>query len=486
MDKVLFVSSEAVPFAKTGGLGEVAGSLPLYLRKQGVDVRVIMPKYGSIDPSLQQKMRLLKTYTTAVAWRNQYCGIFRLDYKGVPFYFIDNEFYFKRDGVYGYYDEAERFVYFCRAVLEGLPYLDFEPEILHCHDWQSGLVPLLLQTCYREDPDKQGIKTVFTIHNLKYQGIFTHWILHNILGLGDEFFTKDELEYHGEVNLMKAGIIHSDVLSTVSTSYAAEIKYPFFGEGLDGLVREKESKLIGILNGLDYEAYDPQTDPYIAVNYENDNPLAVVEQKKKNKVRLQKELGLPINERVPLLGIVSRLTAQKGLDLLVHILEELLSLELQLVILGTGEDKYEDILTDAARRHPVGMRVKLSFDEGLARRIYASSDIYLMPSLFEPCGLSQMIALRYGSLPVVRETGGLKDTVLSYSEVTGEGNGFSFTNYNADDFFFTIRRALSLYRKEEVWAKIVGNALNTDCSWENSARAYHMLYRKLKGQEGTP
>lgn len=469
--KILFASSEAVPFVKSGGLGEVAGTLPRALRLEGHRVGVILPEYASIAPDYKKRMTLLGKITVPVAWRRQYCGIKHLEYEGVSFYFLDNEYYFKREGQYGYFDDAERFAFFCRAVLQAVPYLHFSPDLIHCHDWQSALIPLFLQACYRHSVKS---KTIFTIHNLKFQGVFTHWVLHNILGLGDEHFTSDKIEYHGQVNFLKAGIVYSDFMTTVSRTYAEEIKHPYYGEGLDGLIRAHEKKLAGIVNGIDYHDYNPQTDPRLAVNYRNP-----AQGKSLNKTRLQQELGLETNENTPLLAMVSRLTAQKGLDLLIHIVDEILWEEVQLVILGAGDAAYENILSQLASRHRQKMRLVLGFDEGLARRIYASSDIFLMPSMFEPCGLGQLIALRYGALPLVRETGGLKDTILSYNEITGEGNGFSFTNYNAHDFLFTVKRALSYYQKKEIWNMLMNNAVNCDYSWEKSAREYSRLYSSL-------
>jgi starch synthase len=406
-----------------------------------------------------------------VSWRNQYCGIKQLEHEGITHYFLDNEFYFKRDGFYGYFDDAERFTFFCRAVLEALPHYGFIPDIIHCHDWQTALVPLFLKEFYNENI---SAKTVFTIHNLKFQGTFTHWILHNILGLGDHYFTSDKLEYNGEVNLLKAGIVYCDRLTTVSKTYANEIMYPFYGEGLDGLIRAYEYKMKGILNGVDYNEYNPETDPYIYVKYKNE-----IEKKRLNKTKLQEEFDLPLKSNIPLLGIVSRLTSQKGLDLLIHILDELLHEELQLVIVGTGDREYEQALVQAANHHTKKLRVVLKFDEGLARKVYAAADIFLMPSLYEPCGLGQIIALRYGALPLVRETGGLKDTIVSYNEINGEGNGFSFTNYNAHDFLYTIRRAHKLYKKKKIWTRIMEDAFNSNYSWDSSAQEYLKLYREL-------
>jgi len=468
------VVSEAVPFLKTGGLGEVTGSLPKALRRLGCEVGVMMPKYGLISEEYRAKMQPETSFAVPLAWRRLYCGLESLELDGVKFYFLDNEYYFRRDGVYGYFDEAERFAFFSRAVLEALPYLDFKPDILHCHDWQSGLVPFLAKAFYKEKPRCGRVKTVLTIHNLKYQGIFTHWILENILGLGSEYFTPDRFEYHGQVNLLKAGIVYCDRLTTVSGSYAEEIKYPFYGEGLDGVIREHQGKLRGILNGLDYDEYDPLTDRHLFCNYRDS-----LEEKSENKLRLQAGWGLAVSRDIPLLGMVTRLTEQKGLDLLIHILEEMLTLDLQLVILGAGEGKYEAILAQTACRFPEKLKVKLGFDEGLARRIYAASDLFLMPSLYEPCGISQLIAMRYGALPVVRETGGLKDTVRPYNCLSGEGTGFSFSNYNAHELLFTIKRALEVYGDRTVWNRLFRAAGGANFSWSKSAGEYGRLYEEM-------
>lgn len=474
MIKVLFIAAEAIPYMKTGGLGEVVGSLPKALLKQGIDVRIIIPKYRDLNPAYREKMVFRKDFDVPLAWRKQYGGILTLEEEGLVSYFLDNEYYFKRDGFYGYYDEAERFAYFSRAVLRSLPFLDFKPDIVHCHDWHTGLIPLFLKSFYQEDEFYRNIKSVFTIHNLKYQGLFSHWILGDLLDLSQRYFTPDKLEYHGQVNFMKGGIVFADQVTTVSKTYAEEIKSAYYGEGLDGILRNHSYKLRGILNGIDYQDYNPQTDPRLKVRYTNRQGKML------NKLKLQKELGLIEKENIPLLAIVSRLTEQKGLDLFLHIFEEIIQEDFQLVILGTGEKKYEDFFQDKAYHHGKKVKALIKFDEGLARRIYASADILLMPSKFEPCGLSQMIALRYGALPLVRETGGLKDTVIPYNEYTQEGNGFSFTNYNAHDLMFTMRKALKLYKNKATWEKIVNNALLSDFSWDESALKYLALYEQLK------
>lgn len=473
---VLFIASEAAPFIKTGGLGDVTGSLPRALHKKGLDVRVVIPKYGVIAADWFKGLAPKAVYTVPLAWRKQYCGLFETEYQGIPHYFVDNEFYFKRNGVYGYFDEAERFAFFCKAVLEGLPYFGYLPQILHCHDWHAGLIPVFWRAFYRQYRFYARLKTVFTIHNLKYQGVFTHWILENILGLGQEYFQNDSLEYNGQVNCLKGGILYADGLTTVSPTYAREIRRPFYGEGLDGLLRQQEYKLHGILNGIDDLEYNPRTDPALACHYSAADPAG----KLPNKLRLQKELGLAVDEEIPLAAVVSRLTPQKGLDLLVRILDEMLSEHnLQFVILGTGDYRYERAFTEYAGRYPRQMKTLLKFDEELSHQIYAASDLLLMPSLFEPCGLSQMIALRYGCIPVVRETGGLKDSVTPFNADTKTGNGFSFYPFNAHELLFTLQKALKLYRQKEVWRHLVRNALASDLSWDRSAERYLELYRSL-------
>lgn len=475
MVRVLLIASEAVPFAKSGGLGEVAGSLPQALSDAGADIRVVLPKYGDIPEEYKTQMNHLGSVTVPLGWRRQYCGINRLEHKGIIFYFLDNEYYFKRSGYYGYYDEAERFAFFCRGVLQSLGEIQFRPDILHCHDWQSSLIPVFLRAFYEDVPGYKDIKTVLTIHNLKYQGIFPHGVLSDVLDLSERYFTGDKMEFYGQVNYLKSGIVFSDMITTVSPGYAAEIKYPFFGEYLDGLIRQHQDRLYGILNGIDYQEYNPAIDPSVYVNYGEYG-----KDKRANKLKLQEEMGLPVNKDTPLLAIVSRLTFQKGLDLLLHILDELMSLDVQLVILGAGEEKYERIFSERTSRYRKKFRLNLEFNETLARRIYAASDVFLMPSLFEPCGLGQMIALRYGSIPIVRETGGLRDTVIPFNEFTGEGNGFCFSNYNADDFLYTIKRALDFYKQKEIWAHIVKNAQMSDYSWGRSAREYLGLFERLK------
>lgn len=476
MLKVLFVASEAAPFAKTGGLADVAGSLPKALRAQGIDARVAMPKYGAIPEKYQEQMQFLFDTSVDVSWRKQYCGVLQLEQDGVPVYFVDNERYFKRDGFYGYEDDAERFAFFSRAVLDMLPQIDFMPDIIHCNDWHTGPVGVFLKLLYQGDEKYAKIKSVFTIHNLKYQGVFAKQIMSDVLGLDWKYFNNGDLEFFDAVNYMKGGIVYADAVTTVSHTYAEEVQYPYFGEKLDALLRSRAGALHGILNGIDYEEYDPKSDLHIFVPYDQENLPGKVD----NKVKLQEQLNLPARRDVPMLAIISRLVAAKGVDLVAHIADELLTDEdVQLVVLGTGERQYEDLFRSLAWRYPKKVSANILFYNELAHRIYAASDLFLMPSQYEPCGIGQLIALRYGAVPVVRETGGLKDTVEPYNKYARTGNGFTFANYNAHELLFAIKRALGLYGDTSQWDSLVKNAMLGDYSWRQSAQRYKELYASL-------
>jgi starch synthase len=473
---VLMIAAEAVPFVKSGGLADVIGSLPKALTAAGeADVRVMLPKYEDIPEAWLAKLKPLGSFSVQVGWRHQYCGIETLTHEGITYYFLDNEYYFRRRGLYGYGDDSERFAYFCQAALEAIPRLDWTPEVLHCHDWHTALVPVFLKAHYAAWNELySGIKTVFTIHNLKYQGVFGYGVLRDLLNLGDEHFHANALEFYGAVNYMKGALNYSDSITTVSPTYAAEIQTPHYGEGLDGTLRHRRTVLQGIVNGIDYDAFDPMTDPHLKVNYRK-SP----KKKLQNKTALQEELGLPVREDVPMLSIVTRLVEQKGLDLIAHVLEELLREDIQLVVLGAGDALYEKLFRDAAYHHPKRLATRLLFDEGLARRIYAGSDLFLMPSKFEPCGIGQMIAMRYGTVPIVRETGGLADTVQAYNQYTGEGHGFSFTHYNAHEMLDTVKNALIVYRDAAQWERVTDNMSKQDFSWTVSAKQYIELYESL-------
>lgn len=476
MIKVLYAAAEVVPFVKTGGLADVAGSLPKALKAQGLDIRVVLPKYGQIPEKYRERMVHVYDGALPVAWRSKYVGVDSLQLDGITYYFIDNEEYFRRDRCYGYEDDAERFSFFCRAALNLLSELDFWPDIIHANDWHAGLIPVLLRLEHMGDSRYEAIRTLFTIHNLKYQGIFPKDTMTDVLGLDWRYFQNGDMEFYDAVNFMKGAIIYSDCITTVSRTYAQEIQYEYFGEGIDGLLRARRDRLFGIVNGLDYDIYNPRTDENIFETYDVDT----LDRKVDNKVALQRALGLPESRRVPMLALVSRLVPPKGLDLGMRIFDELLQHEdMQLVVLGTGDKVYEDWFRGLAWRFPTKVSVNIGFSNMLAQRIYAASSHFLMPSCYEPCGIGQLIALRYGSIPVVRATGGLKDTVQPYDKYTGQGNGFLFANYNAHEFMFAIKKALSLYKNLLLWRQVVENAMRSDYSWTKSAQEYRTLYEDL-------
>lgn len=473
--KVLCVTSECYPFAKSGGLADVLYALPKAMVKEGVDARVIMPLYGSIDSKYRDAMEDVTIFDVQVGWRRQYCGIKKLYMDGVTFYFVDNEYYFNRSELYGHYDDGERFAYFCRAVLESIPRLGFQPDVLHCNDWHTGAIGPLLKEHYMDNPRCNNLKLVFTIHNLQYQGIFPKEVLSDLLSLPDTYMAEDKMEFYGNVNFMKGGINFADLITTVSPTYAMEIKYSFFGERLEGLLKSKEQHLRGILNGIDNDIFNPETDDDIYQKY----GIKTRDKKVINKIKLQEELGLPVNPDVPMVGLISRLVRQKGIDLISHVIKEILANDLQLVVLGNGEERYESLFEYYGWACPDKVSANITFNHALAQKIYAASDIFMMPSLFEPCGIGQMIALRYGALPIVRETGGLKDTVTPYNEYTQRGNGFTFSNYNAHEMLFTLEKALSVYKEKDKWDQLVKNAMQAENGWEKSAQAYKEIYDKL-------
>lgn len=477
---VLFVVSECVPFVKSGGLADVAGALPKQLRKLGIDIRVIMPKYETIAEKYKKEMKKIAQLVVRVGWRRQYCGIEMFEYEGVIYYFVDNEYYFKRHQLYGHYDDGERFSYFCRAVLDALPAIPFRPDIIHCHDWHTGMIPFLLREEYRKNSFYEQIRTVFTIHNLQFQGIFPREILGDLLNLSDRYFTIEHLEFYGNVSFMKGALVAADIITTVSPTYKEEIQTEYYGERLDGLLRARQRDFIGILNGIDDEMYNPKTDPFIAVPYD----IHTITRKQMNKRALQQYFGLSIREDVPIIAMVTRLTKQKGLDLVKCVFHEIIAEDVQFILLGTGDKEFEQFFHYMAETYPDKVKVYIGFNEELAHKIYAGADLFLMPSKFEPCGLSQMIALRYGTIPIVRETGGLNDTVQSYNEFTGEGNGFSFTNFNAHDMLYTIRRALTFYKEKQIWEKLMKEAMSRDYSWGQSALKYNKVYADLMAGSG--
>ncbi len=472
---ILFVTSEAVPFSKTGGLADVAFALPKALRKENVDIRVVVSKTFDLPDTIADREEYLDTFYVDVGWRKQYVGLSRIEHEEIPYYFIDNEYYFRRDGLYGHYDDGEKFSYYCRSVLEAIRHMDFKPDVIHLNDWHTGMIPVLLNEHYRHDPLYENIKTVFTIHNLKYQGVFGPEILNDLLGIGPGHFYSGGMEFHGGVSFMKSGINFADAITTVSETYADEIQYPFFGENLDGLLRDRRDVLHGITNGVDHDIYDPRKDPHIKWKYDSRG----LKKKRENKRELQERLGLPVSEFTPMIGMVTRLANMKGLDLIEHVMEEMMALDVQFVVLGTGEAHYENMLRYYQDKYPGKVRALIEFNVGLSHQIYAGSDLFLMPSLFEPCGLGQQIALRYGTLPIVRETGGLKDTVEPYNVYTDEGNGFSFANYNAHEMLTAIESAVQVYEDRRAWNKIVRRAMKSDTSWKKSAQKYMAVYQDI-------
>ena len=480
MKKILFAASESVPFIKTGGLADVVGSLPKWFDKKEYDVRVIIPKYMCIDEKWKSKMQYVDHFYMDLCWRRQYVGIMQMELDGVTYYFIDNEYYFSGPKPYGdvRYD-LEKFAFFSRAVLSALPVIGFRPDIIHCHDWHTGLIPVYLKDSFAYSEFYQGIKSIMTIHNLKFQGVWDINTIKDIAGLSDYYFTSDKLKDYDNGNYLKGGIVYADWVTTVSDTYAEEIKMPFYGEGLDGLLRARSNCLSGIVNGIDYDEYNPETDENIAKNYSVAN---FRKEKVKNKVALQKELGLEVDPKKMMIGLVSRLTDQKGLDLVAYIMDELCSDAIQFVVLGTGEDRYENMFRHFDWKYGQSVSANIYYSEAMSHKIYAACDAFLMPSLFEPCGLSQLMSLRYGTVPIVRETGGLKDTVEPYNEFEGTGTGFSFANYNAHEMLGTIRYAEKVfYDKKRDWNKIVERGMKVDFSWKTSAEKYKNLYDNLIG-----
>ena len=475
--KILFAASESVPFVKTGGLADVVGALAPVLAAEGHDVRVVIPEFGAIPQEYTNQMTHVCDFEVQLGWRRQYCGIEKLEKDGVTWYFMDNKFYFGRPYIYGMGgDEYERFGFFCRGVLNMLPLIDFQPDVIHAHDWQSGMIPALLKIQYAHLPFYANIRTIFTVHNLQYQGIFGIREVQDVLGLGDSLWTDDKLECFGCANFMKAALVYSDCITTVSPSYSEEIQTAYYGERLDGLLRARKNVLHGVLNGIDMDEYNPATDKRIAAAFTVDDP----DGKKKCKKALQEELGLDVKPDVPVIGMVGRLSNQKGLDLVDYVIADMMRLDIQLVVLGMGEGRYFNLFSWAETEYKGRVAARFTMDHALAHRIYAGTDMFLMPSQFEPCGLSQMIAMRYGTVPIVRETGGLRDTVLSYNDFTGEGNGFTFFNYNAHDMLHTIERATDFYRNHpDVWKKLQERGMKGDYSWTHSAKEYIKLYQAL-------
>ena len=478
MKRILFAASECVPFIKTGGLADVVGSLPKCFDKRYFDCRVILPKYKAIGEKYSGQMQYITNFYMDLNWRQQYVGIFKMEYEGITFYFIDNEEHFSGDQIYdGMPWDLEKYAYFSKAVLSVLPTLDFRPDVIHCHDWQTGLLPVYLHERFQDNPFYQGIKSVMTIHNLKFQGVWDVKTIQDITGLDKSYFAPDKLEAYGDANYLKGGIVYADRITTVSKTYAEEIQTPFYGERLDGLMRARNNCLTGIVNGIDYDEYNPATDSFVEKNYDI---KSFRKEKVKNKKALQKELGLDQDDRKFLIGIVSRLTDQKGFDLIAYMMDEMCQQDLQFVVLGTGEERYENMFRHFAWKYQGKVAANIYYSEAMSHKIYASCDAFLMPSLFEPCGLSQLMSLRYGTIPIVRETGGLKDTVEPYNEYNATGTGFSFANYNAHEMLYTIKYAMDVfYNHKRDWNKMVERAMKKDFSWNTSAREYEKLYESM-------
>ncbi len=465
--KILFVASEARPFIATGGLADVIGSLPQALASDPeYDIRVVLPLYSDIKAELRRKMAFLGNIYVPLSWRNQYCGIFTCCENGVTYYFIDNEYYFKRPGCYGYYDDGERFAFFSRSVMEILPFIDFYPDVLHCHDWQAALAAIYLKTIYCQRVEYQFIHALFTIHNIEYQGKFSLDILGDLFGISDEY--RSLMEYDNCINLMKAAIECSERFSTVSPTYANEIKTAEYAHGLQDIIRRNENKLTGILNGIDVSSYNPTTDKALFANFDAEN----LENKAVCKAEMQKMLGLPVKD-VPVIAMISRLVSHKGIELIKTVAEDILHEDVQFVLLGTGDFAYEEYFKDLGRRYEGKSSINIAFNGDLSRKIYAGADMFLMPSVSEPCGLSQMIASRYATVPIVRETGGLYDSIKPYG---AGGNGFTFASCNPYDMLYVVHEALDLYKNDKEWKALMQKAATTDFSWARSADDYKKLY----------
>ncbi len=475
--KVLFATGEVWPFVKTGGLGDVAYSLPKELMKMDIDVRVVLPKYSQIEKKFRDRMKKIGTITINLGWRETYCGIEFLEHEGVKYYFIDNEYYFKRDNIYGEYDDCERFSFFSKAILEIFEDIDFRPDLIHCNDWHTGLVSVYLNEL-REEEEYKKIKTLYTIHNLKYQGVFSRDNLGDTVDLPfEKYYQEEGIKFYDNISFMKGGIIFSDFISTVSETYSNEIKSEFYGENLEGLFRVREEKLKGIVNGIDYDLFNPRRDKEIYKKFSQSK----FEDKIYNKLELQKNLGLEVDKDLPMIGIITRLTPQKGIDLIINVLQEMLEDGVQVVLLGNGDESYEDVFKYYADRYPNRLSSNITFNHELAKKIYASSDMFLMPSLFEPCGLSQLISMRYGTVPIVRETGGLKDTVEPYNIYEDTGTGFTFTNYNAHEMLDCIRRSIEVYKDSNKWKALALRGMKRKSSWNHSAKEYKKLYKNILG-----
>ncbi|MGI6702257.1 MAG: glycogen synthase GlgA [Christensenellales bacterium] len=473
--KILFVASEASPYVRSGGLGDVAGALPKALKELNYDVRVIIPLYESISSDYKSLMKNLGNTYVPLGWRFQYAGVYQqTSASGITYYFIDNEYYFKRQGMYGHFDDAERFAFYSRAVLEALPIIDFYPDIIHANDWHTGLVPVFLDAFYRDKDGYRDIKTVYTIHNIQFQGIYDIYLIGDMLGLCDD--KASLVEYNNCLNYMKGGIEAANAVTTVSETYACEILDPYFAYGLESILKERRYKISGIINGIDTEVFNPKKDKALFSNYD----ASSIENKAINKKGLLDMLRMKYDPKKPLIAMITRLTSQKGVDLVSAVIEDILTADIQFILLGTGDWKYETLFKEIEKERSAKFKAIINFSDDLASKIYAASDIFLMPSKFEPCGLGQLISMSYGAIPVVRETGGLKDTVEPYNPMTGTGTGFTFKTYNAHDMLNAIWKAVdTYYNRKADWEKITVNAMSKDYGWSQSALKYDELYKKL-------
>lgn len=476
MKKVAYIASECVPFIKTGGLADVVGALPKSFNRNEFDVRIIIPKYQCIPKQYKNNMKYISSFYMDIGERSIYVGIMYMEYEGVSIYFVDNEFYFNGDSPYGDTKwDIEKFSFFSKAALSILPVIGFKPDYVHCHDWQAGLVPVYLKTMFSANPFFSGMKSIMTIHNLQFQGKWDIEHLKYCSGLPDYLFTPDKLEIHKNASMLKGGLVYADLITTVSTTYSYEIQTPYYGEGLDGLLQARNQSLVGIVNGIDYDIYNPNTD---ALLYKNYNVKNFKKNKVVNKMSLQKELGLPVDKKQFVIGIISRLTEQKGLDLVDYVMNDICQDGVQFIVLGTGNPRYENMFRYYQGLHPTKVSANIYFSDALSHKIYGGCDAILVPSRFEPCGLTQLMALRYGCLPIVRESGGLKDTVIPYNEYEQIGTGFSFANYDARELLHTINYAKEVfYHQKKNWESMQVRAMEMDYSWNNSAIHYEELYK---------
>ncbi|MFR3683745.1 MAG: glycogen synthase GlgA [Enterococcus sp.] len=474
--KTLFVAAECAPFFKTGGLGDVAGALPKALKEKGTDIKVVLPFFTKMPQRYKDQLQDLFSYDVYVGWRKQYCGVKYLQMNGIDYYFLDNLYYFDRPELYGYFDDGERFAFYQQAVIELMEKIDFIPDVMHLNDYHTSFIPCLLKEKYRWIQKFSKIRTVLTIHNIEFQGQYDQGILYDLFGMGSERYEDGSIRFNDCVNFMKAGILYADRVTTVSPSYAEEIKTPEFGAGLDVILRMESGKLRGIVNGIDYDAFDPVTDPALFANYDQKH----LDKKIENKVQLQKYLELPVRPEVPVIGIVSRLTYQKGFHLLLQEMENLMQFDVQLILIGTGDPNLENQFRYFGEKYPTKTSIQIAFDVTLAQKVYAGADMFLMPSAFEPCGLSQMISMRYGTLPIVHEIGGLRDTVEPYNPITNEGTGFGFNIYESFYLMNAMKQAIELYQNHpDIWRGLMLEAMSRDFSWDGSSEQYLELYKQM-------